>query len=605
MQGAQGAGDDSYRICVEAGKQQLAAAKLREPPPNTSLASSVPVRGQRISRVAMETLGGNAAVIDYACNYPGNKQTPRDWLEMAGAAHPTLKLFLRPFALADQVVEAEMKRAGHGERHAAEMQHASAGRPELLPIGAIVNPTMPLCDGTMFDLTSAAHVGPSEDNKVRPPSTSRCGPSGPFWCALCLHPLCVWRVHSAACPPRRIACVQIPHEWKPESKRLFTELVADGDASVRFFFAPKQFVLLDETADELLREGVVSRIERVATGGATDIAAGGEVLRCVLPELEDQVVLVGPNGGHTGMLLLQRASDGHITLCINFGHFTNAPFTFRLPKDDRTEALRALDLRSVVIAAMLLDLRFGKLPMHRQPFAAVVEEFFGHSLKPTRGPHTVDTLKKILGQFAVENSKEHRANVAAVYAAKDDPDALAKLAATMGDKQFAGASNSAAAMHKLASKHHNEAVNGLNRLLIELVGPTRKPIVFAAQIEETSPFVELRLSHVVALTGAAVWKEPKPAEPPTLGNSRCAKCGQEYRRGQGNGHKKNCGNKVDVAWADRDCASEKRARIRLSGSVVRTPQGVDWTPSSQHSEIMAKNGIEVLSVTQSADGIDT
>ena len=110
---------------------------------------------------------------------------------------------------------------------------------------------------------------------------------------------------------------------------------------------------------------------------------------------------------------------------------------------------------------------------------------------------------------------------------------------------------------------------------------------------------------LISHTGGAVWKEPKLAEPPTEGNSRCAECGQEYRKGQSRNHKNKCRRKVDDEWADRDCASEKRPRIRLSGSVVRTPQGVDWTPSSQHLKIMAKNGIVVLSVTQNADGIDT
>ncbi len=219
---------------------------------------------------------------------------------------------------------------------------------------------------------------------------------------LCLPPLRVWRVRSAACgPPRRIACAQIPHDWKPESKRLLRELVTYGDTSARLFFAPKQLVLLDETADKLLQEGVLSRIERVTTGGATAIA--GEVLHCVLPELRDQLTLVGPNGGDTGMLQLQRASDRHIILCITLGHFTHLAFTFRPKEADRIEALRAFDLRSVVIAGMLLYLRCGKLPVDRRSFAEVVEEFFGHSLQHTDEPHTVDTLKDILGQFIVEN----------------------------------------------------------------------------------------------------------------------------------------------------------------------------------------------------------
>ena len=170
MNGQQhGAGDLSFNICVEAAQRQLAAAKLRKPPPNTTLASSVPVQGQRISPVAMETLGGNEAVIGFACNYPGNKQTPKDWLAEPGKAHPTVKLFLRPMALANMVVGAAMETTGLGDSRAAEMQHAGAGRAELLPIGAIVNPTMPLLHGRMFDLTSAAHVGANEDNRVRPP----------------------------------------------------------------------------------------------------------------------------------------------------------------------------------------------------------------------------------------------------------------------------------------------------------------------------------------------------------------------------------------------------------------------------------------------------
>ena len=606
MNGQQhGAGDLSFNICVEAAQRQLAAAKLRKPPPNTTLASSVPVQGQRISPVAMETLGGNEAVIGFACNYPGNKQTPKDWLAEPGKAHPTVKLFLRPMALANMVVGAAMETTGLGDSRAAEMQHAGARRAELLPIGAIVNPTMPLLHGRMFDLTSAAHVGANEDNRVRPPSPSRCGPSGPTLgrAVLCLHPLRVWRAHSAACgPPRRIACAQIPHDYKPESERLFRELVANGDTSVELSFAPKQFVQLNELADKLLREGVLSHVERVTTDGATAIA--GEVLGCVLPELRDQLTLVGPSGGDTGMLLLERASDGHIVLWINLGHFTNPTFTFRLTEADRHEALRAFDLRTVVIAATLLDLRFEKLPMDRQPFAAVVEKFFGHSLEPTREPHTVDTLRKILGQFIVENGKEHRSHTAAVCAAKGDPEELAKLAAKMGDKEYKAAASSAGGIEKLGKKHHDSAVNVTGRLLVELVGPTKKPLMFAAKFEEILPFVELRRSHVVDLTGCAVWKEPKPAEPPTEGNSRCAKCGQEYRKGQSRHHKKNCGRKVDVVWADRDCASEYRVRIRLSGSVVRTPLGVDWTPSLQHSEIMAKNGIKVLSVRQNADGND-
>ncbi len=83
-------GDTSFGICVEAAKRQLAKAKLRKPPPNTTLASSVPVRGRHISLAAMAALGGNQAVIGFACNYPGHKQTPNDWLAGTDKAHPTV-----------------------------------------------------------------------------------------------------------------------------------------------------------------------------------------------------------------------------------------------------------------------------------------------------------------------------------------------------------------------------------------------------------------------------------------------------------------------------------------------------------------------------------
>jgi hypothetical protein len=69
------------------------------------------------------------------------------------------------------------------------------------------------------------------------------------------------------------ASTQMPNDVSP--RRLLRELrvVTFGDTSVELSFAPKQFVLLSELADELLREGVLSRIERVTTDGAT-VAAG-------------------------------------------------------------------------------------------------------------------------------------------------------------------------------------------------------------------------------------------------------------------------------------------------------------------------------------------
>ena len=421
---------------------------------------------------------------------------------------------------------------------------------------------------------------------------------------LCLHPLRVWRVHWAACgPPRRIVCAQIPHDYKPDSEAVFRELVADGDTSVRFFFAPAQFVHLNALADKLLREGVLSRIERVTASDATAIA--GEVLRCLLPELQDEVTLVGPKGGNTGMLLLKRASDGRIILCINLGHFTHSTFTFRLEEADRIEARRAFNLRSVVTAGMLLDLRFNGLPMDQRPFAAVVEGFFGHSLKPTNEPHTASTLNNILAKYIVVNSEQHRANVAAVCAAKGNDDALAKLKGTMTPEQFAAASSSAAAIDTLHEEAHTRAVNEPSRVLVELRGPSNKRI-FATTIRDVVHFIELRLHDIRHLTGENVWKEPAKPNRPAAGHSRCGDCMKEYKQGNTKSHKKNCRpSKAVVVWADRDCASESETRIRLSGSVIHTSAGLEWMPSSKFAAIMAKNEIVIVRVTQNADGIAT
>ena len=60
-------------------------------------------------------------------------------------------------------------------------------------------------------------------------------------------------------------------------------------------------------------------------------------------------------------------------------------------------------------------------------------------MKPTNEPHTADTLTDILGQFIVENGKEHRANTAAVCAAQDDAVAQAKITAEIGVRKFAAA----------------------------------------------------------------------------------------------------------------------------------------------------------------------
>jgi hypothetical protein len=92
------------------------------------------------------------------------------------------------------------------------------------------------------------------------------------------------------------------------------------------------------------------------------------------------------------MLLTERAGDDHVTLHINLGHL----YSRRSPSDSakltsaRRFALLIADASS--LRRMILCFRFGQLPMDQHPFADVVETFFGHSLKPTKEPHTADTL---------------------------------------------------------------------------------------------------------------------------------------------------------------------------------------------------------------------
>jgi hypothetical protein len=213
-------------------------------------------------------------------------------------------------------------------------------------------------------------------------------------------------------------------------------------------------------------------------------------------------------------------------------------------------------------------------------------------------------------QFAAASkSAAHASNTAAVCAAKGNDDALAKLKGTMTSEQFVAASNSAAAIYNnlytLHEKAHTRAVNEPSRVLVELRGPSNKRI-YATTIEGDVHYIELRLHDVRHLTGESVWKEPMKPNKPAPGHSRCGDCMKEYKQGNTKSHKKNCQpSKAEVVWADRDCALESRVRIRLSGSVIRTSAGVEWKPSSNHSAIMAKNGIVILSVTQNADVIDT
>ena len=657
----------AFGIFVKAHGEQLAAARRRPPIPGTSLAWSEPTIGAAIPESADARLGRATLVGVVVGNYPGNGhwQTPKHLranFDAPKGAHPSLRLLARPGSLKAQLVDAAMALDGSTD-YAAEQRSARSVPASGLPGGGIRNPTLDLTGQMFADGTMADSVGPSDKNKARRrPSNRHCmagrmqqleerwaehacrvetgAAFGAVGCSRCLSGPFGF--------PRGCVC-QIHHEgWKSDSEELLTKLVTDGDAASLTFVAPKQFGVLEKVVRKLLASGVLSRVEELPRQAANEVATA--VLHGAFPGLlKDEVTLAGAGAGPIGLLMWERAKDGRVSVATNGRHFTGPVFSvFRL-KDpaERQTVRRAFDLATVVTALIGLDVEYAA-PVARMvgdDIKDVVETFLGQPITPPVGgePLRYSTLQNILGQYGVVNGKKHRANVAAVYAARDDTDALSALKAKMGDKQYTAATSSAAhasnvaavcaarddtdalnalkakmgdkqytaatssaaAIDKLAAKHHNDAVNVTNRLVIQLVGPTRKPIVFAAQIEETSPFVELRLSHVVALTGAAVWKEPKPAEPPTEGNSRCAKCGQQYRKGQTRGHKKNCGRKVAVVWADRDCASEKRVRIRLSGSVVRTPQGVQWTPSSQHSEIMAKNGIEVLSVTQSADGIDT
>jgi hypothetical protein len=199
-------------------------------------------------------------------------------------------------------------------------------------------------------------------------------------------------------------------------------------------------------------------------------------------------------------------------------------------------------------------------------------------------------------------------NVAAVCAAKNDPVALAALKATMTAEQFAAAAKAAAAIDKLGSEQRARAVDGNGRILVTLTGPSNASIIFPTTLEANSNvhFIELKRPEVRHLTGRDVWKEPAKPNKPAPGHSRCADCMKEYKQGNTKSHKKNCQpSKAEVVWADRDCALESRVRIRLSGSVIRTSAGVEWKPSSNHSAIMAKNGIVIQSVTQNAEVIDT
>jgi hypothetical protein len=204
---------------------------------------------------------------------------------------------------------------------------------------------------------------------------------------------------------------------------------------------------------------------------------------------------------------------------------------------------------------------------------------------------------------AATNSAAHASNTADVCKAKGNADALAKLTTTMSAKQFKAASNAAAAIDTINAERRGHAASVHSRILVQLSGPSGELIVPTAN-EEVAHFIRLTHADVRLLTGTDVWKEPAkaPANKPAPGNSRCGNCMMEYKQGNTNSHKRICQpSKAEVMWVDR----ESRARIRISGSVMHTSEGVAWKPSSQHSEILAKNKIVVLSVRQNADGIDT
>jgi hypothetical protein len=195
-----------------------------------------------------------------------------------------------------------------------------------------------------------------------------------------------------------------------------------------------------------------------------------------------------------------------------------------------------------------------------------------------------------------------------VCKAKGNAEALAALTTTMSAKELKAASNAAAAIDTLTAERRGHAASGHSRLLVQLSGPSGKPLIVATVKEEVAHFILLTHADVRHLTGTDVWKEPAkaPANKPAPGNSRCGNCMMEYKQGNTKSHKRICQpSKAEVVWVDRDCALESRARIRISGSVMHTSEGVAWKPSSQHSEILAKNKIVVLSVRQNADGIDT
>ena len=110
-------------------------------------------------------------------------------------------------------------------------------------------------------------------------------------------------------------------------------------------------------------------------------------------------------------------------------------------------------------------------------------------MKPTNEPHTADTLTDILGQFIVENGKEHRSHTAAVSAAKGDPEELAKLAATMTPKQYKAAASSAAHPLNTAAVH---AAKGDPDELAKLK-LTMTPEQFEAAIEKYSKSVSFEV----------------------------------------------------------------------------------------------------------------
>ena len=228
--------------------------------------------------------------------------------------------------------------------------------------------------------------------------------------------------------------MQINHEdWKEDSKELLTELVLYGDAMCFHSVAPGQFEQLGKVVEALRCTGELSRVERLTVEQANQIAT--LMVQDVIPEVEDEITLVGDEA-KAGMLLFRRASDGMVMLVINNRHFTSGVFSFRrFTAEERASVRRGLELATVAAALMSLDLDYTERVTSGVDVRSVVEGFLGKPISLAAGqlPLKSDTLRKILGQYGPENSKEHRTNCELLRAAKKDGEAaVAAITAKLG-----------------------------------------------------------------------------------------------------------------------------------------------------------------------------